>query len=436
MKTPLTLRLVFAAAILALAGTPALAQGFGGPATINQPTTPNNCVKIVSGNVIADAGAACGTSSATGANPTATIGAAAVNGVATTFMRSDGAPALPATLPALSGVNLTDLNATNLASGTVASARVSGSYTGITGTGTLTAGATGAGFTVALGTSTITGTLPAANGGAGSITGALRGDGAGVVTQAACADLSNDGTACTANTGTSGNAVPFLDGTNTWSATQSFASVTASGGYAVTGALASGAGLGLHAANSACLYSSGVCRIYVNATTSINSTMQLDLSGQNLTRAGTIVFGLGSDAGISRTAASTIAFGNGTAANSAANVLANSYAHASAYNGFGFGAYKSGSTKTGYCAANSNTGTADVNCGFFGVGTTGLTVLGGNNTVPGINFEYSPGSVGFHMTSAGKLILDVAPTAASAGSKAICYNSGELTLSTTNACPA
>ncbi len=41
-----------------------------------------------------------------------------------------------------------------------------------------------------------TGVVPAANGGAGTITGALKGSGAGVVTQAACADLSNATGAC------------------------------------------------------------------------------------------------------------------------------------------------------------------------------------------------------------------------------------------------
>lgn len=46
-----------------------------------------------------------------GANPSATIGASAVNGTAQTFMRSDAAPALPATLPALDGSNLTNVNA-------------------------------------------------------------------------------------------------------------------------------------------------------------------------------------------------------------------------------------------------------------------------------------------------------------------------------------
>jgi hypothetical protein len=50
----------------------------------------------------------------TPANPTATIGATAVNGVATTYMRSDAAPALPATLPALNGSLLTSLTAANL----------------------------------------------------------------------------------------------------------------------------------------------------------------------------------------------------------------------------------------------------------------------------------------------------------------------------------
>lgn len=44
-------------------------------------------------------------------------------------------------------------------------------------------------------------------------------------TAMACADLSNDGTACTANTGTSGTALPFLDGANTWSGTQTFGTV-------------------------------------------------------------------------------------------------------------------------------------------------------------------------------------------------------------------
>lgn len=55
-----------------------------------------------------------------GANPSATIGASAVNGTAQTFMRSDAAPALPATLPAISGANLTSVNAATLGGATFA----------------------------------------------------------------------------------------------------------------------------------------------------------------------------------------------------------------------------------------------------------------------------------------------------------------------------
>lgn len=63
-------------------------------------------------------------------------------------------------------------NAANITSGTLPFGRLSGNYSGIsgslplvTGVGTLTSGATGAGFTLALGSSTITGVLPLANGG-------------------------------------------------------------------------------------------------------------------------------------------------------------------------------------------------------------------------------------------------------------------------------
>lgn len=69
------------------------------------------------------------------------------------------------------------------------------------------------------------GTVAAARGGAGTVNGALKGNGSGVVSQAACADLSDDGTACTAATGTSGATLPFLNGTNTWSGTQTFGTV-------------------------------------------------------------------------------------------------------------------------------------------------------------------------------------------------------------------
>lgn len=67
-----------------------------------------------------------------------------------------------------------------------------------------------------------TGTLASARGGAGTINGALKGNGAGAVSQAACLDLSNGASGCSTSTGTSGATLPLLNGINTWSNTQTF----------------------------------------------------------------------------------------------------------------------------------------------------------------------------------------------------------------------
>jgi hypothetical protein len=58
------------------------------------------------------------------------------------------------------------------------------------------------------------GTVPASRGGAGTINGALKGNGSGVVSQAACADLSNGGTACSQSY-TASTWTPTLVGTGT-----------------------------------------------------------------------------------------------------------------------------------------------------------------------------------------------------------------------------
>jgi hypothetical protein len=71
-----------------------------------------------------------------------------------------------------------------------------------------------------------TGVLSASHGGAGTVTGALKGNGAGTVSQAACADLSNGATGCSTATGTSGATIPLLNGTNVWSGQQSVSPTT------------------------------------------------------------------------------------------------------------------------------------------------------------------------------------------------------------------
>jgi hypothetical protein len=50
------------------------------------------------------------------------------------------------------------------------------------------------------------------------------------ISAASCLQLSDAGTACKANTGTSGHAVPFLDGTNAFTGSDSFTSVAIAGG--------------------------------------------------------------------------------------------------------------------------------------------------------------------------------------------------------------
>lgn len=57
-------------------------------------TGSTQCLQANSSGVVSGTGNSCGGSGSTGANPTASVGLTAVNGTATTFLRSDGAPAL------------------------------------------------------------------------------------------------------------------------------------------------------------------------------------------------------------------------------------------------------------------------------------------------------------------------------------------------------
>jgi len=87
------------------------------------------------------------------------------------------------------------------------------------------------------------GVVPAANGGAGAITGALKANGSGTVTQAACADLSNGATGCNTATGTTGATIALNNGNNTFSGNILFSGnsgTLANGKATVFGVAASG----------------------------------------------------------------------------------------------------------------------------------------------------------------------------------------------------
>ncbi len=270
-------------------------------------TGSTQCLQVNSSGVVSGTGSACGSGGGTGANPTATAGPTAVNGIATTFMRSDGAPAVQQGSSSQKGIVQVDGTTLLASSGVISAAppvvvtstQTGANYAFLTGDQAKVvylsnasnqvptipqAGTTGfaanwfvQACNIGAGTQTITpttstiggastyvlpaasaadpacaaivsdgtnylivpdftkdvsrftaGVLAAARGGAGTINGALKANGSGTVSQAACADLSNGGTACPAATGTSGHTLPFLDGGNTWSGTQTFGSVVGS----------------------------------------------------------------------------------------------------------------------------------------------------------------------------------------------------------------
>lgn len=178
----------------------------------------------------------------------------ASGGGATNYLRADGTWAPPAGVGTVTSVGLS-VPATSIFG--VTGSPVTGAGTlGLTTTGTsggipyfssgtqlstsaaLTANAPviggGAGVAPSVGTrsgntttfGTTSGALTSGNIAVFDADGNLVAFGAAPVTS--CAGLSDDGTACTANTGTSGHTLPYLDGANSWSGTQTFAAAIGS----------------------------------------------------------------------------------------------------------------------------------------------------------------------------------------------------------------
>lgn len=92
-------------------------------ATLGFVTGSTQCLQVNTSGVISGTGSVCGGSGSSGANPTATAGPTAVNGVSTSFMRSDGAPAIQLGTSAVPGIVQVD-NSTITASAGVISAVV------------------------------------------------------------------------------------------------------------------------------------------------------------------------------------------------------------------------------------------------------------------------------------------------------------------------
>jgi hypothetical protein len=149
-----TIRCCLVILSIAAIGTYANAQVPGGGVGQQGSVNSNDCAAWAGPGIIKDAGTGC--NGATAANPTATAGPSAVNGTATTFLRSDGAPAIQKASSSVFGIVEVD-NSTITASAGVISAAAP-AISSVTGLGT--------GIATALGVNVGTAGSPVVNGGA------------------------------------------------------------------------------------------------------------------------------------------------------------------------------------------------------------------------------------------------------------------------------
>ena len=207
---------------------------------------------------------------------------------------------------------------------------------GAGGSGTVTSVAAGAGLTG--GTITGSGTIALATpttsqiGGVEAIAAvshewmtSISTSGVPALSQPACGDLSNGGTACEASTGTSGATVPLLNAANTWSATQTFAAgdllqFAGSSGYTACLTVSSGGTVSLSAVNGSANCSVG--------STSYFETGLLQLAGSTATANGinlstglTSALGWNADTILCRAASGQLDVGTSTSTCSAAGTL-------------------------------------------------------------------------------------------------------------------
>jgi hypothetical protein len=177
-------------------------------ANIGSGTLPAGRLPALTGDVTTSAGSAA-----------TTLAAGSASNLNSGTLPAGRLPALTGDVTTSAGSAATTLaagSASNLNSGTLPAGRMPAH------TGDVTSSAGSVALTLAAGSASNlnSGTLAAARGGAGTISGALKGNGSGTVSQAACADLSNGATGCSTATGTSGATLPLLNGANTWSNSQ------------------------------------------------------------------------------------------------------------------------------------------------------------------------------------------------------------------------